>query len=528
MTGVGVERPDPIPQGVAGQGSSAPSWEKYGLLSRPFRKGAGGDPRYASLPRPNRFRLALEEAGGLFPALGQFLAGRADVLPRPYLHQLLSTQIRRDSPPPPTLVPGIPDRVSNWKLLRQAPCSDVYAGTYRDRPIVVEFFHPQTNQLTGKSWNQFRARLRLLQDTAEASVAHPEVLEHFRDWLRLQADVERKRGILKNLQEIPEHCVTRFPRPLEEWNLATSLAYERMEGVPFREAFGPEATAAPDNLRRLTEALLEQALLLSLVVAEPQPESFLWLPDGHLGFRDLPALATVPVEWHYELLQYTASATAGSSHRAIQMLSRMCSSPNPYAAEQQLLQKLSSLQPELKINVTTPESVAALENYWRALAASSLRTPLFLELFHRNLTVVGQHSESLAAAPDVVLEALWPVLGRIVRFRLGEMLSTEKGREWLVGSGLLLLTGLRQAAITLEQVRDNDLGLLLEREAADSGEDHRNRRVASLIHVGLLLTVVLFSLAVAHSSASSSLRWGGSLAALFSAVVLCILVARIK
>ena len=91
-----------------------------------------------------------------------------------------------------------------------------------------------------------------------------------------------------------------------------------------------------------------------------------------------------------------------------------------------------------------------------------------------------------------------------------------------------MLTGLRQAAITLEQVRDNDLGLLLEREAADSGEDHRNRRVASLIHVGLLLTVVLFSLAVAHSSASSSLRWGGSLAALFSAVVLCILVARIK
>src|SRR5258708_3222898 len=96
----------------------------------------------------------------------------------------------------------------------------------------------------------------------------------------------------------------------------------------------------------------------------------------------------VPAEWHNELLQYVGSSMAGNTPRALRMLRHISSSGDSYAEEQQLLSQLSSLRPELKINAITPESVTAMENYWRALAGTRLNPPLFLQLFHRNLTLL--------------------------------------------------------------------------------------------------------------------------------------------
>ena len=74
----------------------------------------------------------------------------------------------------------------------------------------------------------------------------------------------------------------------------------------------------------LFRSLLEQSLLLSLMDSEARPENYLLLPDGNIGFSAVPALVTIPVEWHNEMVQYTAAAAAGNSQRAIQMLSRIC------------------------------------------------------------------------------------------------------------------------------------------------------------------------------------------------------------
>ena len=93
------------------------------------------------------------------------------------------------------------------------------------------------------------------------------------------------------------------------------------------------------------------------------------------------------------------------------MLSRMSGGGKPYAAEQVLLRNLSGLRPELKVHVTTPESVTGLENYWRAHAASGLNLPVFLELFHRQMTLLGQqHSEIGTSAARLVRTAV-PQMG---------------------------------------------------------------------------------------------------------------------
>ena len=500
-------------------------WEKYGLLGHPLRTTTAGEARYASLPRANRFRLALEEAGGLFVWFGQFLAGRADLLPSPSMNQLRGLRAPLNATSPPSLMPELRGRVSNPELVRVTPGAEVYAATGPEGPIIVEIYPREKPALSERAWSDFRRGIQWLKDSEEAPVAQPFVLERFREWLDLQADVERKRVILRNLQDIPIRCVSRFPRLIADFPSARCLAYDRMEGSPLVEAGGG---VSESGLNVWAESLLEQSLLLSLVDAEAQPENYLLLPDGGLGFRTLPALVSVPVEWHYELLQYVTSAAAGNTTRALQMLSRMSGSENPYGTEQMLLEKLSALQPELKINVVTPASIVALENYWRAQARTPWKPPVFLEHLQRGLTVLGQSSESAAPSSDVVADALWPVLGRVLQFRIGDILSTEKGQEWLVSSGLLAMSAVRQVAITMEQVRDNDLALVLDRQDVESPDGSRNRRVVSLIGSAISLVLFLFFLQLASRAGGGVLGLLAGGAAVVSAVALSILVSRIE
>lgn len=526
MKPVRSERPNSILGRMRKSPNPLALWEKYGLVARPFFRPAAAEARYASLPRPNRFRLALEEAGELFVWFGQFLAGRADLLPSPYVAQLRSLRVPLNATTPPASLPELHGRVSQSQLIRITPGAEIYSATGPAGPMVLEIYPPAKTPFAERAWSDLCRRIRLLEDSAEAPVTHPFVLERFREWLELQSDVERKRVILRNVQDIPVRCVSRFPRLIPDFPSIRCLAYDQMEGKPLVEAGAEGATASGWHL--WAESLLEQSLLLSLVDAEAQPENYLVLPDGGLGFRTLPALVSVPVEWHYELLQYVTSAVAGNTSRALQMLSRMSASENPYGTEQLLLETLSALQPELKINVVTPESIAALENYWRAQARTARKPPLFLELFHRNLTVLGQGSESAAPSSDVVAETLWPVLGRILQFRVGDILSTEKGQEWLVSSGLLMISAVRQVAITLEQVRDNDLALVLDRQETETPDTSRNRRAVSLIGSAISLVLFLLLIQLIPRAGGGALEWLAGAAAVLSAVSLCILLNRIK
>jgi hypothetical protein len=274
-----------------------------------------------------------------------------------------------------------------------------------------------------------------------------------------------------------------------------------------------------------TESWLEQPLLLSLLDSTATAENYVLLADGGLGLETIPALCPVPVEWHHELLQYLASAVAGNSARALQMLARICGN-EAYATERVLQEQLSALQPELRIERTTAESVAAVENYWRALSRTSLQPPLFLQLFHRNLALLAQAPAKQTGARDVVSEAMWPVLARILQFRVGELLATEKGIELVGESTLLMLSGLRQMIVTLEQVRDNDLALEIDSQPAEDQGHRRNRRTAGIIRSAFGLVLFLFSLRVAESS-TGAVALAATAAAAASAAAVCILVSRI-
>ncbi|MBI3895855.1 MAG: hypothetical protein HY313_07965 [Acidobacteria bacterium] len=505
------------------------TWEKYGLTAPAWYRPRAREPRFAQLSREGRFRLALEQEGGLFPTFGQFLAGRVDLLPNSYLDELQKLQPLQRVSTPPLLERELASQISGLQGIRNAPGRDVFSAVYQGQSIVLEVYQ-ENLALDRKSWDDFCVTIRRLGNGPEAAIARKPVLEQFWNWLQVQSDIERKRTILGNLQKIPKGSVSRFPSLISELQSPRCLVYQKMEGSLLGTETLLEATAGGTRLRILVEAILEQSLLFCLIDTDAMPENYVLLPDGGIGFRSLPAWVSVPSEWHYELLQYLASSVADHTPRALQMLCRMCSNGDPHWGELHLLNRLSSLQPELKINVMTPESVTALENYWRALARTALRPPPFLQLFHRNLVLLGHYNGLAAPSTDLVAEGLWPVLGRVIRFHLGEILSTEKSKEWIVSSALLLMTATRQLSLALEQVREtrSELSAAPDSRESDSQNVKLNRRTASLIRSAVALVAFLFSVQLAYSAGGAVIAFLTKSAAVIAGVVLFILVARIK
>jgi hypothetical protein len=370
--------------------------------------------------------------------------------------------------------------------------------------------------------------MRVLEDSVETKVTQAPILGQFREWVDLAGDLERKRTMLANLQDIPSGCVTKFPRLIPELQSGNCLAYAGTEAESLPARVAAQAEEGKKALQLLVEALLEQSLLLSLIDAQVRFENFAVLPGGNLGIRAVPVLAPVPLEWHHDLLQYMAATVAEQSPRALHMLSRMSCGHDPYAGEQRLIRELSGLQPELKINAVTPGSATSLENYWRALANSGLNPPLFLQLFHRQWTLVGQYNGEVAPESDLIAESLWPVLGRILRYRFVEMLSADKAGEWAANSGLMLLAAARQAGMLLEQVRDNDLALLLERQEAEPGDARKTRRALSMIRSAMALSVFLLAACLAYGSSGAAIRIVTGTTAVISALLLASFVAKIE
>jgi hypothetical protein len=503
-------------------------WEKYGLLSPRFLDARPGDPRYAQLPRGNRFRLALEEQGGLFLKFGQYLAGRADLLPSPHLRQLSLLRPQKDLTSRRQAGVELGRRVELRDLLRSGPRSHAHLGRWGDRAVIVEFYPSQDERQAARDWRAFRKAMQRLDDGPEAVLGRDFVLEHFWEWLELAGDIDRKRRIIGNFQQAPANSLWRYPKLLHELQTERCLVYEDAGGDELqRRVEGPSDSVGP-ALLRWAEGLLEQTLLFALIDAEARLDSCYIGAGDRLNYRCIPVLAPVPVEWSYELLQYMACVVAGNSVRALQMISRIISSRGAYSDEQILMRELSALQPELKINQVTPPSVTALENYWRALAAAKLMAPGFLELFHRQWTILGQYNGDRLPASDTIAEALWPVMGRVLRYQVSENLTAEKAREWVMSSGLLLFSTARQAGLTLEQIRDNDLAMVTDHQEHEPRGSRARRRVFSVVRTGVWLVVFLVALQLAFGSGFRPFQLLAGMIAAFAAVALTLSAAKVE
>ena len=498
------------------------TFQKLGLRSRGLRSVASADPPYAGLSPAARFRNALEELGGLFTAFGQFLCWRADLLGTDYLGRL--RQLKITVAPVPildvtrtisselgasenavALAQGLEPRLC-WNTM--ARCA--YHAQYRGRAIAVQVAR---DPIPDSAFESFEAGLRLIEDQALSQAMQPAVFASFREWMRLSDSPARERSYLAALDSVRERTLVLYPVLIPELSTEKLLCFDWVEGETLASRI---AQGSPPAVSRVAECVLEQCCSIAAIDGDFDPESMVLTSSGRLALRRANRLLAVPPALTNTCLKYISAVLASNAPAAAQMLIKLASTQPALSLEQRLLDALSSLEPELKINVQFPPSASIFEGNWRALKRTGVQEPLFLDILHRNLIAVGYWNAEAAApqlpAPDLIADAQWPVLGRVLRTRLGEMATRETASDWFVGSGLVFFETMRQVNSLAEGLRENDISLGVETQNGQDEDDQRaHQRIRLGILIGMLLVLFLACLRFAESAEGA---WSAALSAL--------------
>jgi hypothetical protein len=461
-----------------------------------------------------RFRDALEELGGLYATFGRYLAWRADLLRSDYLLALRSIQA---AAPPMARDEAVATlcRVLGLKGERiAASFSDepvwstvsrcAWRGTHEGRPIVVQFDRPAVPE---KEFDRFARRVRSLREPGVAAALTDEAIDEFRAWLRLADASGRERAYLETLAGFPHKTLVEYPKIVPEACSAGILSWEWVEGDTLAQRVAEKDGAA---LAKLAEALLEQVCLLSVVDADLDLSAMAIDRNGRIALRRATRLVAIPAAMARTTLKYITAVLAGNSPYANHQLIRLAFGSSSTQMESRLYDELSNLEPELKINLQFPASAGAFESNWRALAHMRRARPLYLDALHRNLVAAGYCEADTAkgGGGDTVADAQWPVVGRLIRSRIGELTAGDIGSQWIMGSGLLAMEGLRQFTRFADGFRDNDLAFTFAPALSEEAVRKANRAVRTGVLVAVLLMVFLICL-----------RWGPRAPAPWSGIV---------
>jgi hypothetical protein len=489
-----------IPSFIVPLTDPAVTFQKFGLRSPGVWPGGAVEPEYRQLSEAARFRDALEALGGLYASFAQFLMWRADLLRTDYLGRL--RHIKVSAPPIPAsdvssaLLNELGPRGGALsQFLESEPCWNTlsrcaYKSQYRGKAVAVQLAR---DPIPDAAFESFEAGVRLIQDEKVRETLKPATLARFREWMRLSDSPARERAYLEALHSIREKTLTQYPVLIPELSTENVLTFEWVEGESVASLI---AKGSPQAVQRLAEYVLEQFCTIAALDGDFDAESMTLAPSGRLALRRANRMVAIPPSLTSASLKYVSSVLASNAPSAAHLLARL-SGGSATNLETRLLDELSNLEPELKVNLQFPLSAAIFEGNWRALTRTGAGKPLFLDIMHRNVIAVGYWNAEAAAPPapsaDFIAEAQWPVFDRMFRSRLGEITNRETGSDWFVGSGLLVFESMRQISRLAEGLRENDISMGVDlRDDDDSSKAHD--RIRSGILIGMLLVVLLASL----------------------------------
>ncbi len=472
--------------------ASAPV-EGAGLSERP-------DSQSRSFSRPSRFCETLEQLGGLYAAFGRFLLWRSDILRSEALLQLNKTRLR---------VAPIPASAAAQRLksyggpvaalagpMQPDPCwSTISRCAFRTEhdgmPVVAEFAREPFPEA---AFRELEKKLSVVQEPAFRPAITPEVFAQFRAWMQLSSSLGRERSYLESLRQVP--TLVAYPKIMEELCREDVLVFEWVEGDPVSTGI---TRGNAEDVRQLGECVLEQICIIGAVDGDLDLESMVRTPEGRLAVRNIDRFVPIPAALASSCHKYVSAVLSSDAPGAAHLLVKLSHGRTALHFETKLLDELSNLEPELKVNVQFPASAGVFESNWRAIQRSGLPKPLFLDVLHRNLVAVGYWNSELARpdegrVPDLLAEAQWPVLSRLLRTRINDLFTREVASEWFIGAGLLAFEGIRQANRLLDQVRQNEVAVGVDIQTPPADQRMYRRAVRSRVGLGMLLIGFLVSL----------------------------------
>lgn len=450
--------------------------------------------------RPEAARLAelLRGEGELGSAFAAFLCFRADLLSPEFLDALRT--VRETAPP---LDPGR-RAAALLQALGQAGAallenfepeplwSNVsrcaFRSRWQDKTVVVQFALPP---LADSAFDAFdRWAVQNCGLLAPKAVERP-VLAQFRQWIRLADDPGRERSYLEAAAGLAGQIATVYPVPIPEISGARVLSWEWVDGEPLESLFeSGDAEAAS----RLAELVLEQICVLSFLDAGLDTASIV-SAGGRLVVRQANRLAAIPPPQVRTALRYVSAVLAANSPVAVRALLRLAWGRTAVEHESKMLDELSGLGPELKGGRRFSPSGNMIESNWRALSKVNGERPLYLDAMHRALITVAYRNSETCPGSDAIIDAHWPVAGRLLQLRVAGLMDRQTLSQWIVGSGLLMVESFRQVNRLADEFRDNEVAIGVDQPPREEAHDRAaNRSVGVWILIGVFFVMFMISL----------------------------------
>lgn len=399
---------------------------------------------------PERLRLTFEELGGTYVKLGQFLSGRADLLPPAYIAEFSKLL---DAAPPvdaAEIRKVIEDELdgSLQELfatfddipIASASIGQVHRVTLLDgEPAVVKVQRPGIREMVDTDLDLFLRQARFLERRSEMMRSYnlvaitEELARSLREELDYQIEGRNAERLRNNLR-----TDGRFVVPRIYWDLTTRrvITMEYIRGIQFNE-IGRLQSAGYDltSVAQVAiEGYLKQIFTDGFYHADPHPANLI-VVDSQIGFLDFGNVGYLTPGQKQSLgdmFLQILDEDAGSVARTVVRMGATRGRPNLEAMERDLQRLLVrywgvSLE-ELPVGQMLAEIFATAHQH-------RVYLPGDLALLAR--TIITLEGTGRALDPDFLLvEAVRPFAVRLVRERLSP-----------VAAG-------RQAARTLRQAAD--------------------------------------------------------------------------
>jgi len=251
---------------------------------------------------PQRVRLALEELGPTFVKLGQVLSTRPDLLPPPFIAELVKLQ---NAVPPAEWEPiraqieaelGAPlqELFAAFEPVPIAAASlaQVHAATLPDgAQVVVKVQRPDIQQMIETDLEILFDLARLLQARTPLGEIYnlPEIVEEFAATLRAELDFYREgRNADRFRANFAAESFLYIPRVYWDFTTHRVLVLERISGIKIDDIEALDAAGYDRNRIALHAArmIIKEVLEDGFFHADPHPGNFVVMPGETIGAMD--------------------------------------------------------------------------------------------------------------------------------------------------------------------------------------------------------------------------------------------------
>lgn len=263
--------------------------------------GRGGTSTRDPVELARRARMAIEEAGGIFPKLGQLLATRPDLLPSAAmqelgrLHAAVAPLPRDEVERQIALQLGRPIAEVfadvDWHPLGSASIAQAHAATTRDgTQVVVKVRRPGLERVVARDLAilGWLARTAARRTRWGATFQVAELAEEFADAMAIELDFRIEAERIDEVAEtVSGEPLVRVPKVLHGLTSSGMVVMERIAGASLASGHSLPA----DRARALADALCHAQLRAMLTGerfhGDPHPGNVLLLSDGTLGLIDM-------------------------------------------------------------------------------------------------------------------------------------------------------------------------------------------------------------------------------------------------